>query len=337
MADNIANIDGRYSFAYQGQTPWHKLGTRTAGMRDVDQAQELANLGYTVEMQPIYLADGRKVSGSQAIGRLDRAGALQPWAVVGDGYQIVQNSAAADILRPLTELGCTIETAGALGQGETVFMLAKLPEVTVTPVPGDDVRGYFLLKWAHDGSASVSGWGTPIRVVCQNTLNMAVNKRGGAAWVSIRHTTNAGQRLDEAANLLKGVTQAMLATGETYAAMARRRMGPAELAAFVAAIVPNEDPAKELSPVLKARRDTLTRLAFGGRGAEMANQLIDVTGGHASAWAAYNAVTEYVDHVRPGEAKSASGVQRANESALFGGNAAVKLQALTLARQLVAA
>lgn len=338
MAHNLNFADGRYSFAYQGQSPWHKLGTRLPSITSVDQALEAANLDYQVAMQPIYLADGRPVPGSQAIGRVDRVGSLQPWAVVGDGYQVISQRDATDILRPLTELGCTIETAGALGLGETAFMVVKLPEVTITPVPGDDVRGYGLLKWGHTGNDSLTFFGTPIRPVCQNTLNMAIaGQKGAKGWVSVRHTSSAGQRLDQAASMLKSLTQAMLATGETYTALAKRRMSPQEIAAFVAGVIPSEDQSKALSPVLAARRDTITRLIFGGRGADMANQLVDITGGHASAWAAYNAVTEYMDHVRPGEAKSDAGILRANVSAVFGGNAQVKANALTLARTLVAA
>lgn len=333
MAHNLATINGRTAMAYQGATPWHKLGTRVtddAARRSVEAVLAAASLDYTVEKQPLYLGDGSKVNGREGVLRVEADGSRVQLGTVGDGYQLVQNIEAASIMRPLTDLGCTIESAGALGNGERAWMLAKMAD-TVTPVPGDDVRGYFLLHWSHDGQTGVNGLGTGIRVVCQNTLTMATG-RGSKQWVAVRHTTNAAGRIDEAAALMRKLTEAMQQTGETFAQLGRKAMTAQQLAAYIETVIPQD--GANLSPVLKARRDTLARLAFFGKGAEMANQLVPQ--GSASLWAAYNAVTEYFDHVRPAEAQSPAGVAKANESALFGGNAQIKAQALTVARQLVA-
>ena len=258
--------------------------------------------------------------------------------VVGSGYEIGQNEQVARIAEALQNVGCSVACAGALGKGERAWFLMKLPDsATVSPVDGDDVRGYFLLHWGHDGSVGVTGLGTPIRVVCQNTLAMATG-HGARNWFSLRHSASLGARIDDAAALVKTLTQEMIASGETFASMARKALTAEQVAAFVAKVTPNTDSkALTASPVIQARRDTIARLVFWGRGAAMANQLVDTREGGASLWAVYNSVTEYYDHVRPAEAKSDSGVNRANESAIFGGNAILKANALTLARELVAA
>ena len=336
MSANIATIGGRASFLYQGDTPWHSQGFRVPAshpaLRDITAALDLAGMNYEVTLEPMYLADGRKIENRLASMRVVPGAPSVQMGTVGATYRPVQQADATAPLQPMLDLGCTVATLGALGDGERCFALIKLPD-TITPLPGDDVRGYFLLYWSHDGTTAVVGLGTPIRVVCQNTLSLAIGRHKGGAWLSIRHTASAQARLDEAAALLKRLTQAMAQTGATFTQLARTAMNAQALAKYIETVIPADGGI--VSPVIKSRRDTIAMLTFGGRGADLANQ--DMPAGLASAWAAYNAVTEYFDHVRPAEAKSDAGRKRANESAIFGGNADVKVQALTVARQLVAA
>jgi hypothetical protein len=119
--------------------------------------------------------------------------------------------------------------------------------------------------------------------------------------------------------------------------MAHRGLGRKQVLDYVARAIPNTTAAEKVSPIIEARRETVLQLVYGGRGAAMANQAVDTREGGASLWAAYNAVTEYFDHVRTAEATNASGLLRAQESALFGGNADLKLAALAEARQLLGA
>jgi phage/plasmid-like protein (TIGR03299 family) len=326
VAHNLATINGRVSMAYQGSTPWHNLGTRMASTADVDQALTAANLDWTVRLDPMFLGDGREVPERRAVVRDGDRAIL---GTVGNQYTTIQNRAATDILRDAcADFGVTIESAGALGNGARCFMLAKLP-MSVQPVPGDIVAGYFLLGWGHDGGISHNGRPTPIRVVCQNTLTMAMSD--GVDMIRIRHTASAAQRLGEAKRLIDGLIGAMKATGDTFTQLAERRMTPADVATYIERVFPSPDGA-DVSPVLKSRRNTVAALVWAGKGAELAGS--DASG--TTAWGAYNAVTEYFDHVRPAEAKSLAGTRSANESAIFGQNAVIKVQALKIARQLVA-
>jgi len=128
------------------------------------------------------------------------------------------------------------------------------------------------------------------------------------------------------------IVESFKETGETFAAFAGRKMSEAEVIRFVETLFPGEED--KASKTLDARRATVADLVWTGAGSELARSATD---GQANVWAAYNAVTEYFDHVRPAEAKSAAGAKRANESALFGSGADLKLRALRLAKQLVAA
>jgi len=343
MAHNLAEINGQTAMMYLDATPWHGLGQKldlssTPRDRMIDAAIEAASLGFAVGSLPLYLADGTEVRGHKASVRFNADGSTAATlGIVGDGYRHVQNAEACEVLQVMAqEFGCVPAAAGVLGQGEKCWMLMRLADSVVTPIAGDDVRGYFLLHWGHDGNVSLQLLGTPVRVVCQNTLSMATN--GRKAWFTIRHTASASARLDEAAKLVKNLMLTFQQTGETFASMAQKNLSAAELAAYIAQVIPDTGSSKAaVSPIVVARRDTVAKLAFYGRGAAMANQNVDTSTGAASLWAAYNAVTEYFDHVRTAEAQSDSGLRRAQESAVFGGNAEIKAQALAEARQLLAA
>lgn len=314
--------------AYQGETPWHGLGTRMPGQTDVAAALSAGNLNWTVGLRDLFLKDGRLVKGRKAVERdIDNA----VLGTVGSGFRLIQNSDAFGILEPaVREHGVTIESAGALGNGGRTWMLAKLP-TSIEPVAGDEIRGYFLIVNGHDGTQAYGARPTPIRVVCQNTLSMATST--GKDIISIRHTTNAAKRLDAAAKLVERLTAAMKSTGETFSQLAGRKMGAVEIAKYIETVFPTPPDVTEVPDSLLARRKTVSELVWGGRGAELAGA--DANG--ATAWAAYNAVTEYFDHVRPAEAKSAGAREKANVSALFGEGDRIKVRALSVARQLVAA
>jgi phage/plasmid-like protein (TIGR03299 family) len=337
MAHNLATINGKAAMAYLHQTPWHGLGQRLQGVATVAQALDAAQLNWRVTLEPVYLADGTPIPGSQVALRRELDGTAVPLGVHGSKYHVGDNVDVTKIGEPLIDLGCTVDAAGALGNGERCWMLFRLADGTFAPVPGDDVKGYFLLDWSHDGQTHISGLGTAIRVVCQNTLSMALSAAAGKKWVSIRHTASAAQRIDEAAKLMAQLMAAMKFTNETFASMAAKKLNPTQLRAFVDHVVPNTSASATVAPKIAARRETVLACIASGKGADMANQLVDTRDGGASLWAAYNGVAEYFDHVRPAEAASEQGLKNAQASALFGGNAQQKAEALTVARQLLAA
>lgn len=331
MAHNLAVIGGKVAMAYQGETPWHQLGERMTPetAASIERSMKAAALDYTVGLQSMFLADGTVVPNRKAVLR-DGAVIL---GTVSNWYQPIQNADAFGIFQDaMTEFGMTVEAAGALGNGEKAWMLLKLP-VDLEPVAGDKINGYGVAITGHDGSTVLEFRPTPIRVVCQNTLNAAVGVGGKKGRVfGIPHIGNVGKQVDAARKIVSDVIATMKETGDTFTAMAARRMTPAEVVAYIETVFPSPKDGA-VSKQLADRRATVADLVWTGVGAEMAGS--DANG--TTAWAAYNAVTEYFDHVLTGSAKTDTAKTKANSSALFGTGSELKMSALVAARELVAA
>lgn len=329
MAHNLATINGQISMAYQGESPWHRLGNKLPQGADVPTAMAAAGLTWTVSTQPVYRQlDGQylQITDRRAIIREDG----HYLSTVGEGYKPIQNSEAFGTLQPACENeGIEIVTAGAIDEGRRVWMLARMPEA-IEVRDGDSVNGYFLVTTGHDGMTAHTGRLTPVRVVCQNTLNAAM-AADVADLIRIRHSASATDRVKEAQRLVTAMVKSLRATGETFRQLAARTMTPKEIAAYIESVIP-ADADGPLSDTTKQRRRDIGALVWCGVGAELAGS--DANG--TTAWGAYNAVTEYFDHVRPAQAKSGKGQMAANVSAIFGANAAAKARAFKVARQLAA-
>ena len=329
MPDDIALINGRRAMAYQGETPWHNLGVKADEILSVDAALKLANLDWEVKLAPMYIpsfknktghhiADWVRVPGRQAIVRpLDDV----VLGTCGMSYEPIQNRPGFEILDvACKEFGVQIETAGALGKGELVWMLAKLPH-NFDVVDGDKVDSYFLVSLGHDGATPHTSRPTPVRVVCRNTLQMAM---GSKAVIRMTHAGNVSDKLKAAQKLVTDLIKTMTITGDTFRKMALRKMNEHEMQAYVHAVLRIED-GSAVEGILARRRDTIVNLTRTGRGAEFAPETL---------WTCYNAFTEYYDHYRPAEVNPVKKL-KAQESALFGANAAMKARALELAERLL--
>lgn len=329
MAHNLATINGRVAMAYQGGTPWHKLGEGFADDSSLIDAIVAANLDWIVELETMYLADGRAIANKRAVVRdVDRA----ILGVVGDTFHAIQNREAyGQFAQAVTDGRLQCAAGGALGDGEKTWMLFRLPEANAAPVDGDDLRGYMVAINAHDGSNSFECRPTWIRVVCQNTLSAAVGRGGKKGQIfSIRHTSGAGDRVDRVGELVDTLLASMQATGDDFATLARRRLTPDEIVTYIETVFPVPAGEKEISTRLNDKRKAVAQLMYRGVGVELATQ---ATNGDVNLWSAYNAVTEYFDHVAPGKAGNASAKLRANTSALFG--SANEIKALALRQALV--
>lgn len=203
MAHNLEIINGEGSFA-STQKAWHGLGTIVDNPMTAEEAIELAKLGYTVEKEKIYInVQGLQIEVPRKFATY-RTDTNVPLGVIGNGYTIVQNKDAFTFFDSIVETGEAIyETAGVLGQGEKIFITAKLPDYIRVPNTNDITEVYVLLTSAHDGSGSIVGGITPVRVVCNNTLNMALT--GLRNKVAFRHTTNVQEKMMQAGKLM-GIT-----------------------------------------------------------------------------------------------------------------------------------
>src|SRR5215203_6173963 len=188
MAHNINfnELTGKHSFFSVNEKPWHGLGQIVADYPTSSEAIKFAGLDYTVEKRKLFTLDSQNNCGSPdtdiiipeiqvpnyfATVRTDNETVL---GVVGKDYEIVQNRDAFSLFDSIVGgEGIQYETAGALGKGERIFITAKLPDYI--KVGKDDlIEQYLFLTTSHDGFGSITAAFTPIRIVCNNTLNAAM-------------------------------------------------------------------------------------------------------------------------------------------------------------------
>ena len=177
-------------------TPWHGLGKIVAEAPTSEDAIHLAGLDWDVVQQKIYLEDGTEIKDAYANVRSTDN---KPLGIVGNRYQIVQNVEAFSFTDSLLGEGVKYETAGSLKDGKTIWLLAKLPDKY--EILGDKVDPYIVFTNTHDGTGSVKVAMTPVRVVCNNTLNMALHS-ATRTWTT-RHTGDINKKLTDAQNTLQ--------------------------------------------------------------------------------------------------------------------------------------
>ena len=178
----------------QRKVPWHGLGTPVSHLMTSEEALVAAGLDWEVVPQPVS-TNGVIIPGYQANVRKSDGAIL---GLVKDRYKIVQNKEAFDFTDALIGEGCTYETAGSLDGGKRTFLLAHLPAEKIL---GDEIVPYIAFTNGFNGSYCVKACLTNVRVVCQNTLNMAL--KGATRCWSTRHTGNIQSKLEEARETLR--------------------------------------------------------------------------------------------------------------------------------------
>lgn len=331
MAHNLNYSNGRYNMFYYGDTPWHGYGKKLETRATAAIALQEAGLDYTVTKLPNHHFVPKEMGGkgeyftspdSFSTVRTDTGQVLG--SRVGPGYTVLQNADALNFLDPIVERDEAIyETAGALGKGEVIWLLAKLPEHIRVRVNGkdDEVKEYVLLANSHNGSMSAVARFTPIRVVCNNTLSAALRGKSDSV-VRVSHTSNIKARIEQAYKTLGLYNKLAEQLAVAYQRMADTKVADAMVRKTLASFVPKHDEDSYYKAVL----DELVRLYHEGQGSELAC---------GTAWGIYNAVTEYADHVVRGDKDTKGRAERLTSSAWFGQRADMKDQAFKQIMQLV--
>lgn len=180
---------------YVRTTPWHGLGTRVEEALSSEEALQKSGLYWSVIQKEIITRDGTSIQGYRANIRSTDDKVL---GVVSDRYRIVQNKEAFEFTDTLLGEGVCYETAGSLFEGKKIWILARLPESYT--FLGDQIMPYLVFSSSHDGTNGIKVAMTPIRVVCNNTLNLALNT-AQRIW-STKHTGDMNQKLIDAKNTL---------------------------------------------------------------------------------------------------------------------------------------
>lgn len=330
MGHFIDQTTGRASAFFADKPAWHGLGTVVEGAQTSAAAIELAGLNWQVSKQAIFynkpLATGGfelvPVADQFAMVRQDTGASL---GVVGNFYRPFQNVEAFDFMDSIVGDGLArFESAGALKEGRRVWLLARMPQTL--QIKGDDiVHPYILLTSSHDGTSGVRILPTTVRVVCWNTLSLALRTAAATGeGMSIVHTASLDQRIDQVRCMLGLVNDRMAEFNQTAEKMANKLLSPDQLATYFAGLVAKraEKQAKEL---------------LGDFHTNLHNHRNTISGIGGTVWAAYNAASEWADHqMRVTGKTSAEKLDNRLTSIWFGPAARFKAQAWEGALAMVA-
>ena len=274
-----ANVE---SMMYVREKPWHGLGKMVTEAPTSADALRFAGLDWQVRQESVHNSRGGIIEGYRANVR-DSDGSVL--GIVGDRYKVVQNVDAFNFTNDLIGGDVRYETAGSLREGRQIWLLAKLPECKVA---GDAVEPYLCFTNAHDGSSGVKVCMTPIRVVCNNTLNMALGS-ARRIW-SMRHTESVHERLDEARDCLFHADQYMTALDGFAKTAAFTPIMDAELKQILDELFPLGEDAteREKSKVRKIKDEFM-----------ICYYAPDIRKFRGTAWGAINAMSDLVTHNMP--------------------------------------
>ena len=314
MAHNIHFNEktGKHSFFSVQEKAWHGLGQIVTDYPTSREALEFAGLNYTVEKRPLFTYDTTNFNADKETDVIFpevsvpnyfatvRNDTDQVLGLVGREYKIIQNVDAFSFFDSIVGgEGILYETAGALGSGERIFITAKLPDYIKVGNQEDGlIEKYIFLTTSHDGSGGITAAFTPIRIVCQNTLSMAMSYCSNV--VKIRHTENAGERLKQAHKIM-GITNTLTTELQSiFNKWARVRITEKQVMQLIQQAMA---PTKEvLENVIKGGTDDLSTLFKNicektfVYAMTSPSQQTETTKG--TLFGAYNAVSGYFQNVR---------------------------------------
>lgn len=319
------------TMAYANEVPWHGLGNQLPAKQPIEVWAEKAGMNWQIKDSPVrYISDGAGPLGAihsfpdQKV--LYRSDTKEPLSVVSNRYQVVQPREVLEFYRDLTEVsGFELETAGVLKGGKKFWALARTGQ-SVALKGNDQVNGYLLLATSCDGSLATVATPTTIRVVCNNTLTIALN--GAAQAIKVPHSTKFdAQAVKQQLGVAVSSWDAFMYRMKV---LAERKVKSHEAMNYFLRVmcdVPGSSGGIGNSTALtneRALKKVQALFDGQGRGAELGSA-------KGTAWGLLNAVTEYVDHER-----RARSDDHRTDSALFGSGAAIKQRALDAALALAA-
>lgn len=316
------------SMAYTGETPWHQLGNALPAKQPIEVWAQNAGMDWTICETPVrYLTEQIGSLGSimsfedqKVLYRSDTKAAL---SVVSSRYQVVQPKAVLEFYRDLSEVsGFELETAGVLKEGKKFWALAKTGKES-TLKGGDTVKGYILLATSCDGTLATTATPTTIRVVCNNTLAIAL--QGATNAIKVPHSTSFdAQAVKKQLGIAVSQWDSFMYRMKTLSECKVKSHESLNYFLKVLCQIDNQvDPAQGLVNE-RALKKVQALYEGQGKGAELASA-------KGTAWGLLNAVTEYVDHE-----KRARSQEYRLDSAWFGQGASLKQRALDYAIQLAA-
>lgn len=276
-----ANVETMF---YVRNVPWHGLGTRVMEAPASSEALKLAGLDWKVLQEPVYTENGELIRGYKANVRdTDR----KVLGVVTDRYKVVQNQDAFAFTDALLGQGVRYETAGSLMGGKKVWLLAHMPREYI--ISGERISPYLVFSNTHDGSGAVKVAVTPIRVVCSNTLNLALAS-AKRSW-SMVHTGDMKSKLEEAKKTLFLADAYMESLGKEFEVLQRQEMTEKKVREYISQLLPaDENATDQQKKNIERLREDLTARYFDAP---------DLKGLGNNAYRFINAVSDFATHAEP--------------------------------------
>ena len=276
-----ANIESMF---YVRETPWHGLGTRVKEAPSSKDALIYAGLDWKVIQEPVYTDSQELIEGYKANVRDSDRRVL---GVVTDRYKVIQNEEAFAFTDALLGEGVRYETAGSLQGGKKVWMLARMPHEYI--ITGERISPYLLFSNTHDGSGAIKVALTPIRVVCNNTLNLALST-AKRSW-SMIHTGDIQGKLQEAKDTLLLADRYMDSLGKEFENLRMKSMTDKQVMEYIEVLLPvEEDGTMKQKRNIEHLREDLKMRYFD------APDLQDVG---KNAYRFINAVSDFATHAQP--------------------------------------
>ena len=333
MAHEIDQTTGRAAVFVTGETAWHRLGTVIEQAATSAEAIGLAGLDWRVEQWPVRAFDPDNHNTEAGIPdvvanvRTDTKSVL---GVVGKRYRVFQNREAFDFMDALVgDKLAMYETAGSLHGGKRVWMLAAIPK-EYRAGSDDLIKPYVLLTNTHDGSQALRMIPTTVRVVCQNTLNLALGM-AGAEGLTISHHPRLETRIAEARTKLGIIAARFDRFDEELHAMLAKDLSVTEASGYFRGLSGMDIPGGT------DRQKKTREKVFGQMLDNFDNERNTLPGVKHTAWGAYNAVSEWADHQRKYRGASpADKLDRQLDSVWFGTSHQIKQAADQGALELAA-
>ena len=276
-----ANVETMF---YTREKPWHGLGTMVMEAPTSKDALILAGLDWRVVQKPLLTYDEIPVPGFKANVRDSDNQVL---GVVTDRYKVVQNEDAFAFTDSLLGEGVTYETAGSLQNGRRTWILAKLPQRYI--ISGDEITPYLVFMNSHDGSGAIKAAMTPIRVVCMNTLNLALST-AKRTW-SADHVGDIRGKLEDARDTLLYAGRYMEELGKAIDGLSKIRLSDRKVYEYIDALFPLADNTTEAQKknLLRLKEDVKVRYF----------EAPDLKAVGKNAYRFVNAVSDFATHSEP--------------------------------------
>jgi len=269
---------------YTREKPWHGLGVKVETAPTSNEALIMAGLDWKVIQQPIMTTEGKVIEGYKANVRDTDQKVL---GVVSNRYKVVQNEEAFAFTDALLGEGVTYETAGSLADGKRTWMLAILPHRYI--IAGEEITPYLVFMNSHDGSGAIKAAMTPVRVVCQNTLNLALST-AKRSW-STNHTGNISGKLEDARNTLQLANKYMVELGRGIEQLQRIKLTDKQVLEYIEYFFPvSEDMSSQQRKNMQTLREDMKIRYFDAP---------DLRHVGKNGYRFINAVSDFATHSRP--------------------------------------